>query len=246
MQDINWPFEDRIRIIKEYKQLPQPVFDDGSEDTYRFCLWNLYERVCEAIKSFVVLYENQRFCDAFIIAGHALETCAMLSYLKDGSSNEENLKNYEKYMASTILIDITTNLELSDNLEKDIAWTVFFQLLMIFYPFGKSILKDKKDYEDIIKKINNRKGPNKEKIGLFNKNFKSVPVAEYINTLSYHMKDYDDGQFRRYYNKYCSFKHSNILTPGVLKESETIDNVDDMLYLVLEIVTYLDVFKPRY
>lgn len=245
MENIDWPFEDRMKIIKNYQQLPTPEFNDGNEDAYRFNLWNVYDRVCQAIKSFVVLYENRRFCDAFIIAGHALECCAMLSYLKDCDTPEENRKHYEKYMASIILNNITTNLELSDNLEKDIAWYSFSFLLKLFYPFGKSILKEKKDYEDIIKKINYRKGPNKEKIGLF-KNFNPVPVSEYIKALSDHLKDYDDGQFRRYYNKYCSFKHCNMMIPGVSRESETSDNVDDMLYLVLGIVTYLDIYKPKF
>ena len=239
-----WSFEDRIKIIKNYKRLPVPLFDDGNEDTYRFCVWNLYDRVCESIKSFIVLYENKRFCDAFIIAGHTLETCAMLSYLKDCDSPEENRKNYEKYIASTILNNIITNLELSVDLEKDIAWNVFSHLLKMFYPVGSAILKENKDYDGVIKKINYRKGPNQEKIGLFTKNFKSISVAEYINIFSDYMKKYDDGQLRRYYNKYCSFKHSNMLTPGVAKESETDDNVDDMLYFVLEIIMYLDTSKP--
>ncbi len=239
-----WSFEDRIKIIKNYKRLPMPEFNDGNEDAYRFNVWNLYDRVCESIKSFVVLYENQRFCDAFIIAGHALETCATLSYLKDNNSLEENRKNYEKYMASNILNSITTNLELSDNLEKDIAWFAFSHLLTMFYPYGRAILKENKDYDSVIKKINYRKGPNQEKIGLFNGNFKVIPIANYINALSIFMREYDDGQIQRYYNKYCSFKHSNMLTPGVAKESETNDNIDDMLYLVLGIIAYLDISKP--
>lgn len=238
-----WPFEDRIKIIKNYKRLPMPEFNDGDEDAYRFNVWNLYDRVCESIKSFIVLYENKRFCDAFIIAGHALETCAMLSYLKDGNSPEENRKNYERYMASNILNSIITNLELSDNLEKEIAAIVFFHLLNMFYPFGRAILKENRDYDSVIKRINNRKGPNQEKIGLFNRNFKATPVTDYIKALSDSTEKYDDGQMRRYYNKYCSFKHSNMLIPGVSKESESDDGVDDMLYLVLGIVMYLETSK---
>ena len=55
--------------------------------TFRFNMWGLYHRVCEAIKSYVVLYEANRIFDAFIIAGHALETCAILSYCSFKHSN---------------------------------------------------------------------------------------------------------------------------------------------------------------
>ena len=42
MENIDWPFEDRIKIIENYQQLPTPEFNDGNEDAYRFNLWNVY------------------------------------------------------------------------------------------------------------------------------------------------------------------------------------------------------------
>ena len=246
MQDTNWSFEDRIKIIKNYKKLPTPQFNDGNEDAYRFNVWNLYDRIYEAIKSFVILYENQRYCDAFIIAGQALETCAILSYIKDYDDEDTRREHYNKYFASITLGRMIANLELAKNLEKDIAWVAFACVLRLFYPFGKCIIKEHKDYEKIIKKINYRKGPNSEKIGLLNKNFKPVSVSEYIQTLSDNWDNKDDGQFRRYYTKYCNMKHSNVLTPGLLKENIGEDTIDDMLYLVLGIMTYLDTSKPLF
>ena len=244
MGNIDWPFEERIKIIKNYQKLPTPEFKDGNEDAYRFNVWSLYNRVYEAIKSFVVLYENQRYCDAFIIAGHALETCAILSYIKDYDDETKRREHYNNYFASITLGRLLANLELAKDLEKDISWATFVCVLRLFYPFGKCIIKDNKDYEEIIRKINYRKGPNSEKIGLLNKSFRPVSVSEYIQTLSDNWENKDDGQFRRYYTKYCNMKHSNMLTPGILEENINADTIDDMLYLILGIMTYLDTSRP--
>lgn len=246
MQNVVWSFEERIKIIKNYKKLPCPEFNDGNEDAYRFNVWNLYDRVYEAIKSFIILYEKQRYCDAFIIAGHALETCAILSYIKDYDSEVKRREQYNKYFASITLGRLVANLELADDLSKEIAWMSFVSVLKLFYPVGKCIIKENKDYEQVIKQINNRKGPNTEKIGILNKNFRSIPIAEYIKIMSDNCKNKDDGQIRRYYTKYCSIKHSNMLTPGILEENINTDTIDDMLYLILGIITYLDKSKPLF
>lgn len=121
MTSVIWPFEERVKIIKGFVPLETPVFNDGDEDTLRFNVWGLYYRICEAIKSYIVLYEANRIFDAFIIAGHALETCAILSYIKDNPTEEQQKEKYNLYFASILIGQITANLELSDNLEQDIA-----------------------------------------------------------------------------------------------------------------------------
>ena len=238
---IDWSLEDRLRIIKNFKTLAKPSFNDGKEDAFRYIVWNLYERICDAIKSFIVLYENNCFYDSYMIAGYVLETSNLLCYIKSGKTEEENKNNYNKYLSSITMKQIIENLELSDNLEKDLDWCIFATNLKIFYPVGRSILKDGKNYEDVIKLINNRKGPNEEKIGLFKKNFSMITVSDYINCLSKFFNNMDDNQFDLYYKKYCNLKHNNILNVGYLLENESIDDIkSDSLYLILGIITYLD------
>lgn len=48
MDSVIWPFEERVRIIKGFAPLEQPIFDNADEDTFRFNMWGLYHRVCEA------------------------------------------------------------------------------------------------------------------------------------------------------------------------------------------------------
>ena len=240
---IYWPIEDRINIIKNFKSHPLPSFDNGDEGSYRFTVWQIYRRICEAIKSFTTLLEQKYFCDAFIIAGHALETSAVLSYIKDCSTTEESKDNYNKYLASVTLERIIANLDMSDNLDDEISINVFSHLLKIFYPIGKTILNKNKNYEDIINQINSKQTTIKEKIGILNKSFSPIKPSEYMRTLSDNFDNKDDGQFRRYYRKYCAYKHSNILAPGVVFTDFQYDNLDDMLYLMLGIITYLETSK---
>lgn len=246
MTSVIWPFEERVRIIKGFIPLETPVFNDGNEDTFRFNVWGLYYRVCEAIKSYIVLYEANRMFDALIIAGHALETCAMLSYIKDTPSEETKREKYNSYVAGMILNRIFDNLEMSQTLEDDISWICYSHMLKMFYTVGKTIISKNKDYEEVIKKINYRKGPNKEKIALFKKSFSPIKVSEYIEDFSNNISNIDDGIFKFFYNKYCSFKHGNILTPGASFEPEY-KYEDDLkeysLTLICILVYYLDVSK---
>ena len=246
MDSIIWPFEDRIRIIKGFGPLETPVFNDGNEDTFRFNVWGLYYRVCEAIKSYIVLYEADRIFDALIIAGHALETCAMLSYIKDNPSEDAKREKYNSYFAGMIFNRIFANLETSESLEDDISWICYSHLLKMFYTVGKAIVSKNKDYEDVIKKINYRKGPNKEKMALFKKSFSPIKVSEYIEGFSNNISHIDDGMFKFFYSKYCSFKHGNMLTPGASFEPEY-KYEDDLkgysLSLICILVYYLDISK---
>lgn len=230
--------QDRLNIIKEFKPLEKPTFD-GDEDSYPFLVWNLYRRVCEAIQSFVILFENQQYCDSYIIAGHAYEVCATLSYLKDYKTEDEKQEKYHKYFSATVLGRLIANLEMDENLEKDISWIAFTKLLNLFYPFGKSIIKNKEKYEEVIKLLNYRKGPNKEKINLLNKNFRLMKVREYLDTFLDNTGHIDDKTLNRFYTKYCNFKHCNILAPGIFEESTSDDIIDDALYLMLVIIIYL-------
>lgn len=246
MNSITWSFEERIKIIKGFVPLKQPIFDNGNEDAFRFNMWGLYYRVCEAIKSYIILYEANRLFDSLIIAGHALETCAMLSYIKDNPCEETKREKYNSYLAGMTLNRIFANLESSQTIEDDLSWLCYSNLLKIFYPVGKTIINKNKNYEEIIKKINYRKGPNKEKLSLFKKSFSPIKVSEYIETFSNNISNIDDGVFKFFYSKYCSFKHGNILSPGASFEPEykyEEDLKEYSLTLICILVYYLDISK---
>ena len=237
-----WPIADKIKIIRDFKPVEPPVFS-GNEDAMGFVIWNLYSRVCGAIKSFLALLDNRCYYDAFIIAGHALETCAILSYIKDNSNEAEQREYYNKYLARSSVGRLIANLEMSPTLEKDISWLAYEILLKMLYPVGSSIIKDSKNakdkHEEVIKKINYRLGSNEEKIKLLKKYYESPRIEEYITKFSDNMGNIDDGQFAMYYTKYCNYKHSNMLTPGARDGDISEEEIDWFILLLLGIVTYL-------
>ena len=235
-----------LQIIKDFKPFETPIFNDGNEDAFRYILWNLYFRVSEAIKSYVVLFENERYYDSFIIAGHCLETCAILSYIKDNPTPELCRERYNKYFASATIGRLKACLGLEDNLEKEIAWQAYVSLLKLFYPVGKYIVKekDKEKYEEIIKQINYRLGLNKEKIEILGKHFVSIKVNEYMKAFIKNTAYFDGEQFNKFYKKYCDVKHSNMITPGASFEINTFEYfAEDGIMLLLGIIYYLKDFK---
>jgi len=234
-----------LQVIRDFIPEPKPNFDDGNVDAYDFTVWQLYDRVCESIKSFLILLDNQRFYDAFIIAGHALETCAVLSYVKDGETEAERRENYNKYIARSSAGILLGLLETSDTLEKDPEWDVFVAQLKIFYPIGASIIKNAKNpkekHEEVIKQINYRLGTNAEKINLITKNYSQPNIEEYMQVFMKNVDGVDEGRFTHFYIKYCSFKHSNIL--GCL-EGQIFDfQIERVVTVILMLVTYLSMAK---
>lgn len=238
----NFTIANKIKIIHNFKPLPQPQFD-GNENAMRYIIWNLYNRVCETVKSFEILLDNQRYYDAFIIAGHALETCSVLSYIKDTDSEAVQIVNYDKYMAQSSVARLIAILEMdSSNLEKDCAWNAYVSLLKIFYPVGTTVIKNTQNAEEkhkeIIEQIRFRNGTNAEKIKLLKNSYKLQRITDYISIFSNNMDNIDDGEFHRYYIKYCNHKHSNMLAPYAAMHGE-VD--EDALNLMLGIIMYLGI-----
>ncbi len=256
--NMEWSIQERLKIIKDFRPYPKPIFV-GNEDLIHGVTWGLYNRVCENIKSFTILFENQQYCDAFIIAGVALETCAKLSFIKDRDNLENSKKAYNQYLASTTLSRLKYNLNLDKDLSSELSWANFTHLLKIFYPVGNSIFINKKEtYENVIKTINFRLGYNKDKISLLKKSFKELPTNRYIDFFYEKLKIYDESQeiaqyFSRCYSQYCEFKHGNMMTPGVFFEGDddsqnkAIRNniADEMLYLILGLILYLERYSSK-
>lgn len=233
-----------LQLLRDFFPEPMPKFDD-STDIFEYTKWHLYDRVCDGIKSFLVLLDKKQIYDAFIIAGHVMETCAMLSYIKDGKTEEERLNNYHKYAARAFAGIMLETLKTSDNLEKDTAWNAYAAMLKLFYPVGINIIKDSKNpkqkHENIIKQINCRLGANAEKIKLIEKNYEHPNIEEYVRTFSKNIDDVDEQRFERFYLKYCDFKHTNVLA---CLERQIFDfQIERVITVLVIIVTYLSMAK---
>jgi hypothetical protein len=236
----------KIKIISEFVPMAKPRFK-GDEVATRYIIWNLYNRVCDAIKSFVILLNNQRYYDAFIIAGHALETCSVLSYIKDHDTEAAQTERYNKYMAHSALGRLIAILEMSVSLEGNCARDAYAVMLKIFHPVGASVIKDTKNikekHKEAIEKLNSREGSNIEKVKLLRKYYDFSHIREYLITFSDNLGNIDNGAFDLYYTKYCNYKHSNMLAPGALAGDLDSEEIDWFLNLVLGLIMYLDKSK---
>ncbi len=233
-----------LQTIKSFTPLPAPKFTDNDKDSYDHIVWNLYHRICEAINSFTILFEKERYYDSFIIAGHALETCAILSYITDNPTVEKCQKRYNKYLASATLGRLKYVLELFDNFDKDFAWKTFIDLLEIFKTVDTYIIKYNRNRNEAIKRLSQRESSNKEKIYILNDYYSKIRVRKYINILIQNTSSFGGDEFDRFYQKYCDIKHSNMLSPGASFKDNHFDVfAEDGIYLISGIIYYLQNFK---
>ena len=63
-------------------------------------------------------------------------------------------------------------------------------------------------------------------------------ISAYITALSNNMDNIDEGEFDRYYTKYCNYKHGNMLAPYATEMAGDVD--DDVLKIILTVRMYLD------
>ena len=232
-------------IIKAF--VPEKIPDFvGTELIFDFVRWNLYERIASGLKSFCLLCDNRRFYDAFLIAGNVLEVCAVLSYIKDKKTEKERLENLNKYLARSSAGQLLRTLSWADDLSKDIVWNAYESGLKLFAPVGEYIIKnlrngktDKENHSDILDKLKYRDGSNADKKLLINSNYVRPDPQGYVRAFSKTFDKLDNGKFEIMYDKYCDFKHVNIMSNGVAAETMNEDVIDWAIEIMAVLVLYL-------
>jgi len=232
-------------IIKSFSPEKIPDFS-GTESISDFFKWNLYDRVAAGLKSFVLLCDNMRFYDAFLIAGNVLETCAVLSYIKDKKTEKERLDNLNKYLARSAAGQLIRILSWDVNLQNDLSWESYVSELKLFAPVGVNIIKkikngktDAENHQEILDKLKYREGNNVDKKKLIYSNYKRPDPQGYVRAFSKTFYKLDNGNFERMYDKYCDFKHINIMSYGVAVETMKETVIDWAIELMTGIVLYL-------
>lgn len=232
-------------IIKAFVPEKIPKFV-GTESMFDFVVWNLYDRIANGLKSFDLLCDNRRFYDAFLVAGNVLETCAVLSYIKDKQTEKERLKNLNKYLARSSAGQMVKILSWDDDFHKDSAWNAYFAELKIFAPIGDCIIKklkndktDKENHQEILEKLKYRDGSNADKKALIYSNYVRPDPQGYVRAFSKTFDGLDNGNFEHMYDKYCDFKHVNMMSYGVTSETMEEDVVDWAIEIMAAVVLYL-------
>ena len=242
----NLTIENKIKIIHDFVPVKKPRLK-GSWNARLYTIWNLYSRACEAIKSFAILMDNKRYYDSFLIAGHALETYSVLSYLKDHDTEGGQVESYDRYLAYSTIGHLISMLETNFSLEKNYEWEMYTSILKKFYPIGATIISDTKNIEakhkEAFEKLNSRAGSNMAKIKLLKKYYESPSIREYLAVFSDNMENIDYRELVRYYTEYCDYKHNNIAASGALASDIAPEEIDWFLTLALELVMYLDKSK---
>ena len=234
-----------LAIIKAF--VPEKIPDFvGTESVFDFVRWNLYDRIANGLKSFELLCDNRRFYDAFLVAGNVLETCAVLSYIKDKQTEKERLEHLNKYLARSAAGQLIKTLSWSDDLSREVVWKAYESGLKLFAPVGDSIIKkqksDKTDKEihwDILDKLKYRDGSNADKKSLIYFNYVRPDPQGYVRAFSKTFDRLDNGKFEVMYDKYCDFKHVNIMSNGVIAETMNEEIVDWAIEIMAGIVLYL-------
>lgn len=176
------------------------------------------KKLNESIKSYLCLVDNNLPTDSILIAGHILETCAIISYMKDAPDNAR------KYVAKSTLRGLCDILDYDiTNLQNEDIKAAFLEGLGDLEYNGYLAIKadkDKKKANSIrIKYLMDMNISNTDKKKCIC-NFYYLPIVEnYLRPfrkkiVELHIK-YDekninlDRQFVLFYAEYCKIKHSN-------------------------------------
>ena len=114
--------EEMLDYIQKYNiessvSLPKNISIHG------FNLNLLHKRLNEARNAFLLLNDAKMYVDAALIAGHVLEVCATIYYIKSANNIEINAR---KYVARSAVSTIFSILEIdTSNLENEIYKGLF-------------------------------------------------------------------------------------------------------------------------
>ena len=212
-----------------------PKIDPNNiDDTYKYIKYRFYDRMYQGIKSIKVLINNNSCFDALILSGHLLETYSMFNFITNYNTRK-NIKNYRKLMASIIFRIIRGNLGW-DCIDKKAEIISYNSLLNTFIPYGDSIIKKDKNFNDIISKLKSFNVDNKKEIiEILEKNFNPIKPEKYIQRLKDHNSQ-EKNMIQMLYNKYCYYKHCNLLNFEASFESNF---EDDILIFITDMLSFI-------
>lgn len=211
----------------------------------------LNKRLHEARNAFLVLYDKGMGLDAELIAGHIMEICAMIYYIKSGPDKLLNSRKGIARSAASCVYDI---LSLSDFVSKSDKYDgLLEEVLSYLDDTGHLIIKetsvqDKKDFnKHQLAKLRNKELTNKEKRDLLKKHYELPQVTDYLNcfisgtvkkakSCGYPNFGIYQEAFRLFYMSYCRVKHATPFMYTSVPGENDISIVDDSMGIVVQAV----------
>lgn len=228
-----------------------------------FNLTLLNKRLYDARKAFLLLCENNMNSDSELIAGHILETCAIIYYIKSAA---DKLLNSRKYIAKSSASTVYDILSLEAAATEDGKYNAFFKDLLDYLNHtGHLIVKETKSEDKhkfnqhLLSQLKNNDKNNNEKRKLIKKHYELPIVNDYLNHFIAGMRakalhnDYPAAQYdealRLFYMSYCRLKHATpFLYPS--KEADTTititDNPQEIIVPAVFMCMDMIVDKPVY
>ena len=177
--------EEMLDYIQKYNiessvSLPKNISIHG------FNLNLLHKRLNEARNAFLLLNDAKMYVDAALIAGHVLEVCATIYYIKSANNIEINAR---KYVARSAVSTIFSILEIdTSNLENEIYKGLFEECVRYLEKTGSLILKGVgKDTDKeicnkkIIAQLRSKTSTNKEKRDLLKNSYEMPVISDILN-----------------------------------------------------------------
>ena len=228
--------EQMLEYIQKYniessKILPKNISIPG------FNLNLLYKRLNEARNAFLLLNDTKMYVDAALIAGHVLEVCATIYYIKFANDKELNAR---KYVAKSSVNTIFSILDIDQSdLKDDMYKGIFDECVGYLAETGHLILKcppkntDKHKYnQNLISNLRSMDRTNQEKRKIVKENYEMPIVNDYLNCFLSGIKQKLQENttekaesliqaIKVFYFSYCGFKHAGpSIYPGEIKETE--------------------------
>ena len=224
----------------------------------------LYKRLHDAKDAFMLLCKNNLNTDAVLIAGHILETCATIHYIK---SAKDKLLNARRYVAKS---SINTAYDLlgidNSNLQDEKYKLAIYEFLDYLDDVGHLILKptkkeDKKQLNaKIVLKLRSPNFTNKEKRKFIKESYEMPIVNDYLNCFISGMQKAIQNRpdekpeslkeaIKLFYVSYCRIKHASVLLyPGEIKGDSVIINDNKEELCVPAVALSLDMISdtPSY
>lgn len=219
----------------------------------------LYKRLHDAKDAFMLLCDNNMNTDAMLIAGHILETCATIHYIK---AAKDKIFNTRRYVAKSTVSSAYDLLGIDNtNLQDEKYKLAMDDFLDYLDDVGHLILKPSKKEDrkqlnkKLVSKLRSANLTNKDKRKLIKEYYDMPIVNDYINCFISGMqnavKDKPDENAEKleeaiklFYVSYCRIKHASaLLYPGEIYADKVIirDNKEELcipaVFLSLDMIS---------
>lgn len=219
----------------------------------------LNKRLHDAKEAFLYLHDNNLHMDSMLVAGHILEICSAIYYIKFA---KDKLLNARLYVAKSTVQSLYDILEIDQSDLKDEQYKgAVYDFLDYLYDLGHLVLnpvnkEDKKLFnKSLVSKLRSNELNNSERIKQIKKYYEKPIVKKYIDNFiegakekaelnpNENVKKLEEA-IRLFYASYCRIKHASaLLYPGHVEKDNLIIDDNNVELSVPAVFVCLDIIS---